>query len=90
MGEWTGEVLPPLREPRNVPELKARDALVRRVKALRASVVLDRADLQHWNRMNPDKKPLCHAFEDAMIAWCDGLGPMPALPPAPEGTDGAD
>lgn len=73
--------LPPLRDPRNVTEALQRDALVRRVKKIRDDAVLDRNTIKRWNRMNPDKNPISTEFEDQMIAWCDGKGPMPTEVP---------
>lgn len=67
----------PWRVVHNVPDLKARDRLVRRIRKMRADAVLDKSTLEHWNRTHPDGKQFSAAFEDKMIAWCDGKGPMP-------------
>lgn len=66
-----------LREAVNVPDALQRDALVRRVRAIRERAVLDRDAIAHWNATHPGEPPLSAAFEDAMIAWCDGEGPLP-------------
>lgn len=73
--------LPQLREARNVGELKARDLLVRRVKKIRDDAVLDKNTWEHWNRLHPNEPQVDTAFEDAVIAWCDGNGPLPEAPP---------
>lgn len=59
--------------------------LLQRLRNIRAGVVLDKATYEYWNRMHPDEAPISTAFEDAVIAWCDGKGPLPGLPAAPEG-----
>jgi acyl carrier protein phosphodiesterase len=69
------------REPVNVPDALARDRLVRRFAKIRADAVIDKNTIEHWNRMHPDEEPLDAAFEDSVIAWCDGKGPLPTLPP---------
>lgn len=73
----TDELFPALREAVNVDDLKQRDRLVRRLKKIRADAVLDKGTLLHWNRLHPDETQFSTAFEDAVIAWCDGKGPMP-------------
>jgi hypothetical protein len=74
--EW-----PTLREAVNVPEALERDRLVRRRLRGRAEVAQCKVDVEHWNRTHPNETPLDTTFEDAMIAWYDGRGPMPELPP---------
>lgn len=69
-----------LREAVNVPDALQRDKLVRRIKRLRASVVLDVNTIEHWNRTHPNEMPVSTDFERAVIAWCDGKGPFPELP----------
>ena len=66
----------PLREAINVDDLKARDRLVRKLAKLRADTILDKSTIEHWNRLHPDEL-ISTEFEDAVIAWCDGRGPMP-------------
>lgn len=66
-----------LREAVNVPDLKERDRLVRRIRKMRADAVLDKNTLEYWNRRHPHERQFSTAFEDKMIAWCDGKGPMP-------------
>lgn len=70
-------MLPQLREPLNVDELKERDKLVRRIKRIRAGFVLDKNTYEHWNRTHPDGRPIDTSFFDKCIDWCDGKGPMP-------------
>ncbi len=71
-----------LREASNVDDLKRRDALVRRIKAIRESAELDKATIEYFNanRLTEGQQPISTAFEDAVIAWCDGKGPMPEVP----------
>ena len=64
----------------NVADELERDRLVRRIQKLRADAVLDKNTIEHWNRTHPTERPMDTAFEDAMIAWCDGKGPFPTLP----------
>lgn len=71
------DYLKPLREPVNVADALERDRLVRRLRNLRARVVLDKSDIEHWNRTHPDEKQFDTAVEDAIIACCDGQAPMP-------------
>ena len=66
-----------LREPVNVPDALARDALVGRIVALREKVVQDKAMYERWNKDHPNQTPLSTDFEDRMIAWLDGVGPKP-------------
>lgn len=77
-----GEKLPPLalREAVNVPDLKQRDKLVRRLKKIRAKAVLDLNTIRWWNENRTDQPPMDPSFEEALIAWCDGKGPMPEVP----------
>jgi hypothetical protein len=75
-----GEPRMRLREAVNVDDLKQRDKLVRRTRKIRADAVLDKSTCEHWNRLHPDEPPISTAFEDAVIAWCDGKGPMPQEP----------
>ena len=67
----------PLREAMNVAEELERDALIRRKVLLRRDALLDKHTIERWNRRNPTEVPFSTAFEDAVIAWCDGKGPMP-------------
>lgn len=69
-----------LREARDVPETLHRDAIVRRIAELRASVALDINTIDHWNRTHPEEVPISTEFERSVIEWCDGKGPMPQLP----------
>jgi hypothetical protein len=69
-----------LREAVNVADLKDRDRLVRRIRSIRAGAVLDKGTNAHWNHTHPTELPLSTAFEDAVIAWCDGTGAIPTLP----------
>ncbi|MCK9494191.1 MAG: hypothetical protein M0R75_01665 [Dehalococcoidia bacterium] len=73
---------PKLREPNNVAEALERDDLVSRGLAIRRRAEAMKADIEHWNRTHSDQAPLSTAFEDAIIAWCDGLGPLPEMPAA--------
>lgn len=66
-----------LREAVNVEDLKARDRLVRRLRKIRHGAVLDKNTYEYWNRLHPNEPPIGTSFEDAVIAWCDGKGPMP-------------
>lgn len=61
-----------LREAVNVEDLKERDKLVRRLRAIRSAAIQGKADLEHWNRLHPNDTPISVAYEDAVIAWCDG------------------
>ena len=69
-----------LREARNVEDVKRRDRIVRGIKKIRAGAVLDKNTYEYWNRLHPDEPQIDTTFEDQVIAWCDGLGPMPAHP----------
>ena len=71
-----------LREARNVDDLKRRDGLVRRIKRMREDAVLDKASIEWFNanRLGEGETPLSTEFEDALIAWCDGKGPLPSVP----------
>ena len=71
------------REPVNVDDLKARDRIVRRFKKLRADAVQSKNNIEHWNELNPTEPPISTAFEDSVIAYCDGKGPMPTLAALP-------
>lgn len=68
------------REAINVPDVIQRDKLVRRMRKIRAGAVLDKATYEHYNRTHPDEVPISTAFEDSVIAWCDGKGPFPKAP----------
>lgn len=70
-----------LAEAANVGELKQRDRFVRRVRKIRAGVVLDKNTIEHWNRVHPNERPISTTFEDQVIAWCDGNGPLPLRVP---------
>jgi hypothetical protein len=72
-----GQFREPLREPFNVEDAKARDRLIRRFKKIRADAVLDKNTWEYINRTRPDLPPIDTTFEDKIIAWCDGKGPMP-------------
>lgn len=74
-----------LNEAINVPGAQARDRLVRRMRALREEAVIEKNTIQYWNRTHPDEQPIDTAFEDSVIAWCDGEGPLPTM--APDGTE---
>jgi hypothetical protein len=71
-----------LREAVNVADLKQRDALVRRVKKMRADAVLGKATIEWFNahRLQPGEAPISTDYEVAVIAWCDGKGPFPTIP----------
>ena len=69
-----------LREAVNVPDFITRETLVARLRDIRSGAVLDKLTIEHWNRMNPDQPTIDTTFEDAVIAWCDGKGPMPEAP----------
>lgn len=71
-----------LREAVNVDDLKERDRLVRRNMRIRAEAVQSKIDLEFWNRAHPDLPPFDTSWEDSVIAWCDGKGPMPVAPPS--------
>ena len=66
-----------LRAPINVPDAMARDELVRRIKALREAVALDKETYERWNRTHPDEPPISTDLEDRIISWLDGDGPKP-------------
>lgn len=70
-----------LRDAVNVSDLKRRDKIVREIRRIRANAVLDKNTFEHINRIHPDWKPIDTSFEQAIIAWCDGKGPMPSVPP---------
>lgn len=72
--------LQPLRAAVNVADELARDQLVRRRREMRAEAVVEKHTIEHWNRLHPDEEPISTAFEDSLIAWLDGRGPMPKLP----------
>lgn len=74
-------LLPPLREAVNVADLKKRDRLIRRRRKIRADAVLEKNTIEYWNRQHPTESRISTAFEDALIAWCDGRGPMPTKVP---------
>ena len=65
------------REALNVSEFKERDELIRRARQLRDEAVLARSAADRWNRLHPDEEQVDTAFEDAVIAWCDGEGDNP-------------
>lgn len=67
-----------LREAVNVDDLKERDKLVRRYRRARALAAQNVADAEHWNRTHPNEPPLDMTTEREIIAWVDGVGPMPA------------
>jgi len=67
----------PLREAVNVPDEIERDRIIRRFQRTRAYAASLKADVEDWNRRNPDKKPFDTCVEDAIIAFCDGKGPFP-------------
>ena len=67
-----------LREPVNVADALARDRLVRRLKRIRASAVLDKNTFERWNVQHPNEEPLDTSWCDEIIAWCDGVGPLPS------------
>lgn len=64
----------------NVPDALTQDKLIRRMRRIRAGAVLDKNTIEYWNRGHPDEKPIDTAFEDSVIAWCDGTGPLPKAP----------
>lgn len=66
-----------LREPQNVRDVMQNDGFVRRLRVIRKEVVQMKTDMEHWNDANPDEEPMSTDWEDRMIAWCDGKGPMP-------------
>lgn len=68
-----------LREAVNVPDLKKRDAIVRRIKRIRAEAELERntIDWYNRNRLPVGEQPLDSSWCDEVIAWCDGNGPLP-------------
>ncbi len=69
-----------LREAFNVADLKRRDRLVRQILRIRHDAVIEKNALERWNRTHPDSEPRSTAYEDAVIAWCDGTGPLPKVP----------
>lgn len=73
--------MPELREARNVEEFKQREALVKRMRKLRAEVVLEIHTIEYWNRTHPDEPSFDVSYYRAVLAWIDGKGPMPAPPP---------
>lgn len=62
----------------DVPDEIKRDRLAKRVRRLRADAVLDKNTREYWNRMHPDEEQFDTITEDAIIAWCDGRGPLPS------------
>jgi hypothetical protein len=60
-----------LLEATSAAELHERDELVRRFRKLRADAIQARRDYEHWNRINPDLRPIDTAWEAEVIAWCD-------------------
>lgn len=75
-----------LRQAVNVPDEIARDRLVRRIRKIRSGAARDKNTYEHWNAAHPDQPPIDTTFEDAVIAWCDGRGPLPTAPPQQETT----
>ena len=75
--------LPPLRPATTVAEFLAREEVVTRLRAMRERVELDLNTIRYWNLQHPDQ-PIDPSFEEAMLAYLDGRGPMPSLPPASE------
>lgn len=67
----------PLREAVNVPDAIERDRVIRGFRRARAHAAELKSDIEKWNRENPNEKPFDTAMEDAIIAYCDGAGPMP-------------
>jgi hypothetical protein len=68
-----------LREALSVPDALRRDELVRRVRQIRDAAVVDRDTILYWNRHHPTEEQFSTAFEDSVIAWCEGRGPLPVL-----------
>jgi hypothetical protein len=66
-----------LREAVNVPDLKRRDQIVRRIRKIRADAVLDKNTIEWWNEHNPNETPIDAAWCQEVIDWCDGKGPLP-------------
>lgn len=64
------------RDPMNVPDLLAKDRIVRRVRRYRAQLLGQRAAILAFNAAHPDDEPISTALGDGLIAWCDG-GPWP-------------
>ncbi len=69
-----------LREAFNVADLKRRDRLVRQILRIRHDAVIEKNALEHWNRTHPDSEPRSTTYEESVIAWCDGTGPLPKVP----------
>jgi hypothetical protein len=74
-----------LREAVNVPDLKERDALVRRMRETRSAAARHLDAIEQWNRAHPDEEPIAASFERAIIDWCDGKGSLPTLPTTENG-----
>lgn len=72
-----------LRPAFNVTDALQRDALVRRALKIRAEALQQKHDIEYWNKAHPNETPIDTGFEDAVIAWCDGKGPMPSAPVEP-------
>lgn len=68
-----------LREPVNVEDALERDRIERRFRQIRANAVQAKRDIEYWNNLHPNEKPVGTAFEDAVIAWCDFKGPEPTM-----------
>jgi hypothetical protein len=68
-----------LREAFNVDDLKQRDALVRRGRVIRQMAVHEKTQIDRWNAEHPAEPAIATEFEDAVIAWCDGVGDEGAI-----------
>ena len=66
-----------LRDAVNVPDELERDDIVRRIRRARALAVQNKNDIEHWNRTHPNEPAIDTTDEDELIAYCDGVGPMP-------------
>lgn len=71
-----------IREAVNVPDLLERDELVRKCLRIRSNAEERIRQARDWNATNPDEPPLDTSFYEAVVAWCDGEGPLPDLPQA--------
>ena len=69
-----------LREAVNVLDAMKRDRIVRRLRKIRREAVQSRVDIEYWNAVHPDEPPIATTFEDQVIAWYDGTGPLPWPP----------
>ena len=67
-----------LREVFNVNDLPDSQRNPGRVKVLRAMAAHDQAQIERWNASHPEDL-VSSAFEDAVIAWCDGTGDVVAI-----------